>query len=188
MVFTRTPAAAHSGRGRFTERQHAAACRRRVSEVRPAVPDVGDHVHDGAAVRLHPLGVDLAHDDEATGQVVAHHGLETLGADGFQGCAVLTAGVVEQPVDASVFGQGSRRRRRSTVASSRMSAAWIETRPPSEWISACTASSLSTLRPTIATSAPSAAEFVGGASPDPTSPPVITTVRSANRSLVKIDW
>ena len=73
--------------------------------MRPAVPDVGDHVHDGAAVRLHPLGVDLAHDDEATGQVVAHHGLEPLGADGFQGCAVLTTRVVEQPVDASVFGK-----------------------------------------------------------------------------------
>src|SRR5277367_5352653 len=67
------------------------------------MPDVGDHIHDRAAVRPHPFGVDLAHDDEATGQVVAYHCLKTLGGDGFQGCAVLAAGVVEQPVDAPVF-------------------------------------------------------------------------------------
>jgi hypothetical protein len=76
-----------------------------VREVRPTVPDVGDHVHDGAAVRLHPLRIDLAHDDEATGQIVAHHGLKTLGADGFQRCPELATRVVEQPVDASVFGK-----------------------------------------------------------------------------------
>ena len=72
-------------------------------EVWPAVPDVGDHIDNRAPALLHPLGVDLAHDNEAAGQVVAHHSLETLGGNGLQGRPVLPAGVVEQPVDAPVF-------------------------------------------------------------------------------------
>src|SRR6516165_9648665 len=82
--------------------QHSAARRRRMAELRPAVPDVGDDIHDGAAIRLHPAVIDLAHEDEAAGQVVAHHGLEPLGRDRLQRGAKLTTGIVDQAVDTTV--------------------------------------------------------------------------------------
>jgi hypothetical protein len=52
-------------------------------------------IHDRAAIGLHPAVIDLAHEDEATGQIVAHDGLEPPGGDRLQRRAKLTAGAVD---------------------------------------------------------------------------------------------
>ena len=64
-----------------------------------AAPHVGRHVDDGAAVLLHRLDVDLAHDEEATGEVVANHGLEALLRDRRHRRRELAAGIVDEAVD-----------------------------------------------------------------------------------------
>jgi hypothetical protein len=69
-----------------------------------AVPHVGGHVHDRAAMLLHRLGEDLAADDEAAGEIVAHHDVEALGAHGRGRRGELAAGIVEQAVDVAVGG------------------------------------------------------------------------------------
>src|SRR5882724_8785884 len=76
-----------------------------MGEFRPTVPDVGNDIDDGSAIRLHPAVVDLAHENEPAGQVAADHGLETLGRDGFHRCAILAAGVVHEAVDATVSAE-----------------------------------------------------------------------------------
>jgi hypothetical protein len=50
---------------------HAGARGAGVAHAGHAVPHVGRHVDDGAAVGLHGLQVELAHHQEAAGQVVA---------------------------------------------------------------------------------------------------------------------
>ena len=66
------------------------------------MPYVGDDVHDRAAVGFHPVIIDLAHEDEAAGQIVAHNCLEPLGGDRLQRRAKLTPGVVDEAIDAPV--------------------------------------------------------------------------------------
>jgi hypothetical protein len=73
-----------------------------MGEFGPAMPDVGNDIDDGPAIGLHPAVIDLAHEDEAAGQVAAHHGLKALGRNGFHRRAILTAGIVHQPVDATI--------------------------------------------------------------------------------------
>src|SRR3977135_3539944 len=82
--------------------QTAAPGARRMTEFGPTMPDIGDDVHDRAAIGLHPAVIDLAHEDEATGQIVAHEGLEPPGGDRLQRRAELTAGVVDQAVTDTV--------------------------------------------------------------------------------------
>jgi hypothetical protein len=52
--------------------------------------------------------VALARHQKAAGEVGVDHGLPALGADGFQRRHELAAGVVDQAVDAAVFGQHGR--------------------------------------------------------------------------------
>jgi hypothetical protein len=74
-----------------------------------------------------------------------------------------------------------------TAASSRMSQGWMVARPPSSMISARTRSSLSGLRPTSATSAPSAASSCAVQRPMPLPPPVTIMVWPENRPGAKTD-
>ena len=96
---------AHAGGGpsagsRLSHHQRAARIGAAVREVRPPVPDVGDDVDDGAAMVLHPAVEGLAHEDEAAGEVVAHHRLEAPSCgDGLHRRAELAAGVVHQAIE-----------------------------------------------------------------------------------------
>src|SRR3984893_18919148 len=65
------------------------------------MPDVSNDVDDRPAIGFHPAVVDLAHENEAAGQVAPDHRLETLGRDGLHRCPVLTAGVVYESIDAA---------------------------------------------------------------------------------------
>ena len=65
-------------RGGLGEVEHAGARRARMAHAGHAVPHVGDHVHDRAAVLLHPLRVGLARHQEAAGEVGAHHRVQAL--------------------------------------------------------------------------------------------------------------
>src|ERR1700676_3587141 len=71
-------------------------------KLRPAMPDIGNDVDDGAAIGLHPAVVDFAHEDETAGQVAADYGLEPLGRDGLHWSAILAAGVVHETVDTAI--------------------------------------------------------------------------------------
>ena len=73
-----------------------------MGELGPAMPDVGDDIDDGPAIGLHPAVIDLAHENEPAGQIAANHRLEPLGRDGFHRRAILTTGIVDEPVDAAV--------------------------------------------------------------------------------------
>ena len=86
------------------EIHHAGARRAGVAHVRHAVPHVGDHVHDRAAVLLHPLHVGLARDEEATGEVGAHHGIPALRRNLLQRRRELPARVVDEEIDAAEVG------------------------------------------------------------------------------------
>jgi hypothetical protein len=79
---------------------HAGARGAAVAHAGHAVAEVGRHVDDRAAVPLHALVEDLAHHQEAAGQVVGHHRVEALLADGHQRRRELPAGVVDQAVHA----------------------------------------------------------------------------------------
>jgi hypothetical protein len=81
---------------------HAGARGAAVRHAGHAVAEVGRHVDDRAAVLLHALVEDLAHHQEAAGQVVGHHGVEALLADGQQRRRELPAGVVDQAVHRAV--------------------------------------------------------------------------------------
>src|SRR5208337_4987229 len=104
-VLTLTPAAAHS----------LAALSLNVCIPPRAAPEcaklgqpcqmVCDHIHDCAAVLLHPARVDLAHEDETAGQIGAHDRLEPLGRDRLQRSAILAAGIVDEAVDAAAFSE-----------------------------------------------------------------------------------
>ena len=74
-----------------------------------------------------------------------------------------------------------------TAASSRMSAACTEQLPPTASISRFTASSFSSVRPTIATRAPSDASSCAVQRPMPEPPPVTRATWPANRSARKTE-
>jgi hypothetical protein len=94
-ALTRTPYEAHSN--------EAGARRARVRHAGHAVAEVGRHVDDGAAVLLETLQEQLAHHQEAAGEVVGHHRLEAALADGHHRRRKLPAGVVDQAMD-NAFG------------------------------------------------------------------------------------
>jgi len=119
-----------------------------------------------AAVSFHRLREDLAADDEAAGEVVAHHHVETLGAHGGGGRGELAAGIVEQAVDAPGRGHDLGDRVPLTCASSRMSKAWLSHEPPDASISSFTVASLSGLSAVITTCAPKAAISCAAAAAD----------------------
>src|SRR5216684_3490819 len=56
-------------RSTFAQRMHAAPRGAGMRIIRPAVPDVCDDVDDGAAIALHPAGIDLTHENEAAGEI-----------------------------------------------------------------------------------------------------------------------
>ena len=103
---------------RLGERQHPAARCARVAHARQPAPDIGQHVDDAAAVRLHPLHIALAREQEGAVQVVAHHCIPALQRDIAQPRRVLAAGAIEQAVDAAVRAHhiGHRRLDRHLVA------------------------------------------------------------------------
>src|ERR1700739_3993554 len=73
-----------------------------MTKLRPAVPDVGNDVHDRAAIGLHPAGVYFAHADKAAGQIVEHDSLESLGGDRSQRRTKLSPGIVDEAIDAPI--------------------------------------------------------------------------------------
>ena len=160
-------------RRRLGEVEHAGARRARVAHARHAVPHVGDDVDDRAAARRavavvleHPLGDALARHQEAAGEVVAHHRVPALGADRRERRRELAAGVVHQRVDAAVGARAppppspAPRPRRGCR---RHATSRCRRRPRSR---RCTASSLSSVRPTIATRGAERRQLVRGAAAD----------------------
>src|SRR6266849_4396860 len=84
---------------------HTAARSAGMRVIRPTVPDVGDHVDDGAAIALHPARINFTHKDESAGEIVTHNSLETFWRNRLQRCAVLPAGIVDQAINAPVGGK-----------------------------------------------------------------------------------
>src|SRR5690554_29793 len=70
----------------------------------PTIPHISNDVHDTAAMLFHPAIINLSHENEATGQVVPHHCLESFRAYLFQSLSILAASVVNQRINSSVLG------------------------------------------------------------------------------------
>ena len=142
-ALTRTPACGPLEGGGLGQVDHAGARRAGVPHARHAVPEVGRHVDDGAAVLLHGLREDLAHHQEAAGEVVGDDGLEALLADGGQRRGELPAGVVDEAVDAAEPATTRGHAGLHGVLVADVEGALDRSAPPSSAISAATRSSLS---------------------------------------------
>ena len=125
--------------------------------------------------------INLAHEDETTGEIGADDRLEALGRDCLQRRAVLTASVVDETVDAAAFGEhGIDRRDRRPLRRGCRRCVRSPCRHRPE-ISPLTLSSLSASRPTSATCAPKVANSCAVQRPMPLPPPVTMTTWFANR-------
>jgi hypothetical protein len=69
------------------------------------VPHVGDHVHDRAAVGLHPLRVGFACHQKSAGQIGAHDCVPALGGDLLQRRRELPARIVDDKIEPSEIGE-----------------------------------------------------------------------------------
>ena len=72
-----------------------------MAHARHAHPHVGNDVDDGAAVRLHPLRVALARHQETAGKIGTDDGFPALLIDVFERRCELSAGVVDEMINAT---------------------------------------------------------------------------------------
>ena len=168
-------------RRRLGEIEHAGARGARMAHAGHAVPHVGDHVHDRAAVLLHPLRVGFARHQEAAGEIGAHHRVPALRGNLLQRRAELPARIVDQEIDAGRNRRAPRappRARALPRGCRRRSSARCRPRPRSRArpLRACRACGRSARRV-----APSAASSCAVQRPMPLPAPVTMPAWPANR-------
>ena len=70
-------------------------------------PKISSDIHNGAAMLFHPLGIDLAADQEPAREVVGNDGIPAVGANILQARRKLSARIIDKPVDPTVPVQDS---------------------------------------------------------------------------------